>query len=290
MQAPSTRAKRRVSLGDMDSLVSTSWLASELGSPDLVILDASLHLPAAARDAAAEFAESHIPGARFFDLTQLTDKTSDVPAAHPRPEQLAQALAALGVTANSRIVIYDDSMVKTAARAWFLLHAHGIENAAILDGGIAKWRSEGRAVENGMPAPVTAEPMTLTAPTRIRYKAEMLANLDSGEAQILDARDAARFAGEVADGGHIPGSCNLPFPKLFNADGTYKVPVDLSTELEAAGITAGKPVTATCGSGVTACVLLFALHLTGRSDTALYDGSWSEWGSDPATPKGGKKA
>lgn len=273
----------------MDSLVSSSWLASKLGSPDLVILDASLHLPAAARDAAAEFAESHIPGARFFDLTQLTDKTSDVPAAHPRPEQLTQALAACGVTESSRIVIYDDSMVKTAARTWFLLNAHGIENVAILDGGIAKWRSEGRAVESGMPAPIASEPMTLTTPTRIRYKAEMLANLDSGEAYVLDARDAARFAGEVEDGGHIPNSCNLPFPKLFDADGTYKAHADLSAALEAAGITAEKPVTATCGSGLTACVLLFALHLTGRSDTALYDGSWGEWGSDAATPKGGKE-
>lgn len=271
----------------MDSLVSTSWLAGELGAPDLVILDASLHLPAAKRDAEAEFNQDHIPGARFFDLRQLTDTHSDVPAAHPRPEQLAQALASFGVTPDTRVVIYDDSMVKTAARAWFLMHAHGLENVAILDGGIAKWRAENRSIESGTPAPApAAEPMALNAPTRIRYKAEMLANLDSGAEHVLDARDAARFAGEVEESGHIPNSCNLPFPKLFNADGTHKSPAELSAVLEGAGITADKPVTTTCGSGVTACVLLFALHLTGRNDTALYDGSWSEWGSDPDTPKG----
>ncbi|MEP2737093.1 MAG: sulfurtransferase [Erythrobacter sp.] len=275
----------------MDSLVTTEWLADQLGSDDLIVLDASVHLPAAKRNAAEEFAAGHIAGARFFDLTQLVDKTSNVPSAHPRPEQLVDLLAKCGVTADTRIVIYDDSMMRTAARAWFLLRAHGIENTAILDGGLAKWKSEERALESGTPNIAPAAPMTLSAPERIRYKADMRANLDSEAEQVLDARDNGRFSGSVVDtvhnmpSGHIPGSCNLPFGTLFAEDGTYKSVSELEAVFIAAGITADRPVTTTCGSGVTASVLLFALNLIGREDTALYDGSWSDWGSDPDTPK-----
>lgn len=275
----------------MDSLVSTQWLADGLGGDDLVVLDASLHLPAAGRNAAEEFEASHIPGARFFDLSQLVDKTSAVPSAHPRPEQLAEMLAQCGVGTDTRIIIYDDAMLRTSARAWFLLRAHGIQNPAILDGGLAKWKAEGRALETGTPQLAPAPSMSLPAPSLIRYKADMLANLDSAAEQVLDARDNGRFSGSVVDtvhnmpSGHIPGSCNLPFGTLFAEDGTYKSSDALKAAFADAGITADQPITTTCGSGITASVLLFALHLTGRDDTALYDGSWSEWGSDPDTPK-----
>ena len=274
----------------MDSLVSTEWLANELGADDLIVLDATRHLPGAGRDAADDFLDAHIPGARFFDLTRLVDDTSDVPQALPRPEQLAAELARLGVDRSSRIVFYDDSAVKTGARAWFLCRAHGLENVAILDGGIAKWKAEGRALESGEAAVAAKDQFQLPEPDRIRFKRDMLANIKSEVAQVLDARDAGRFSGTTEDTvhgqptGHIPGSCNLHYPMLFNSDGTYKSREELTRALGQAGITPGKPVITTCGSGVTACALLFALHLTGRDDTALYDGSWLDWGNDPDTP------
>lgn len=275
----------------MESLVSTDWLAARLGVPRLVVVDASAHLPAAGRDAHAEFLAGHIPGARFLALARLVDAASDVPQALPRPEQLAHELAQLGIGPGDRIVFYDDSAVKTAARAWFLCRAHGIENVAIFDGGLAKWKAEGRVLESGPVQSGVAEPMPLPSPSRIRYKADMLANIAHCGEQVLDARDNGRFSGTVVDtvhglpGGHIPGACNLPFATLFRADGTYKPLDELRAALDTAGIDPDRPIVTSCGSGVTACVLLFALHLVGREDTALYDGSWLDWGSDPATPK-----
>ena len=275
----------------MDSLISTQALADQLDADDLVVLDASGHLPAANRNASEEFATGHIPGARFFDLTRLVDKTSPVPSAHPRPGQLTELLAECGVTQASRVVIYDARALRTSARAWFLLHAHGFENAAILDGGLAKWKAEGCAMESGVPEVAKAEPLALKSPSRFRYKSDMLANLDSGVSQVLDARDNGRFSGSVVDtvhdmpSGHIPNSCNLPFGSVFADNGTYKTSSQLEELFKASGTTLDSPVITTCGSGVTACVLLFALHLTGRNDTALYDGSWLDWGSDPDTPK-----
>lgn len=275
----------------MDSLVSTQWLAGQIGSPDLVVLDASRHLPATGRDGRAEFLESHIPGARFFDLGSLIDETSPVPSAFPRPEQFASVLAAAGISPGDRIVFYDNSAVKTSARAWFMCRAFGLDNVAILDGGLAKWKAEGRPLESGEAIVGAAEQSRFPQPTGIRFKADMLANIESKSEEVVDARDAGRFTGEFEDtvhnlpSGHIPGSCNLHFATLFNEDGTYKSPPELEQAFRDAGIDLARPVTATCGSGVTASVLLFALHLIGHDDWALYDGSWSDWGSDPTTPK-----
>ena len=273
------------------SLVSSEWLAANLAEPDLVVIDASHHLPAAARDAAAEFAAAHIPGARFLGLASLFDAGSPVPYAFPTPDQLAERLASLGVTATDAIVVYDDSAIRTAARAWFVLTASGRENVAILDGGLGKWRSEARALDSGSPDIAPAAPANLAAPTAVRTKADMLANIASRAEQVLDARGADRVFGTGVDpvhgvpNGRIPGALNLPFGNVLNADGTYKSPVDLRAAFADAGIDLSAPVAATCGSGVTASVLLFAMHLLGKRDTALYDGSWSEWGADPATPK-----
>lgn len=275
----------------METLISTQSLADALGAENLIIIDASAHLASAGRDAAADFRERHIPGARFFDLSSLVDETSSVPGAHPRPDQLAERLASLGATPDSHIVFYDDSAVKTAARAWFLARAHGLKKVAVLDGGLAKWVAEGRPVESGEAAAEPAAPFTLPAPKGIRYKHEMLANVESAAEQMLDARDAARFTGENEDavhelpGGHIPGACNLPFPLLFNEDGTYKSPDDLRALFARVGIDIAHPVITSCGSGVTGCVLLFGLELAGAQDMSLYDGSWLDWGSDPETPK-----
>jgi thiosulfate/3-mercaptopyruvate sulfurtransferase len=278
----------------LPSLVTAPWLAANLASPDVVVLDASHHLPAAGRNARADYAAAHIPGARFLDLASLVDTTSSVPAALPRPEQLAERLASLGVVPGAAILLYDDSAIRTSARAWFMLRASGWERVAILDGGLGKWRSEGRPLDSGEPAiapAAPAAPAALTPPRAVRSKADMLANLETHAEQVLDARSADRVYGSGIDpvhggqNGRIPGALNLPYTQVLNADGTYKSPADLRAAFAQAGVDLARPVTTSCGSGVTASVLLFALHLIGKTDTALYDGSWSEWAADPATPK-----
>lgn len=276
----------------MEILVNTDWLAKALNDGDLVILDASAHLPEADRDPAAEFAASHIMGARFLDLPSLKDETSAVPAALPRTDQFEQRMRDLGVSADQRIVFYDDSKLRSSARAYFMCRMFGIENVAILDGGFAKWQAEGRAVESGTHGIV---PSTFAAPTndrsRVRSKADMIANIAVRAEQVIDARDGMRFSGQTEDtvhnllGGHIPGALNLPFPQVLNADGTFKQGSGLRAAFVGAGVDLSAPVTGSCGSGMTASVLLFALELVGKYDTALYDGSWSEWGADPETPK-----
>ncbi len=276
---------------DHPSLVSTNWLADNLDADNLIVLDASRHLPAAGRDPKAEFEAGHIPGARFLDLASLTDSASPVPAALPDADQVAERLASLGVRLGDRIVIYDDSAVKTSARAWFALTAHGIDTVAILDGGLAKWRSDGRPLESGMVQVSAVDPAQLPDAEGVRSKSDMLAILEECSEQILDARGADRVFGSGIDpvhggqNGRIPGALNVPFGKVFAEDGTFKTPEELRKVFTAAGVDLGAPVVTTCGSGVTASVLLFALHLTGRNDTALYDGSWQEWEADPNTPK-----
>jgi thiosulfate/3-mercaptopyruvate sulfurtransferase len=275
----------------MDSLVSPQWLARHLGEPGLVVLDASAHLPDAGRDARAEFAESHIPGARFLDLATLADPDSPVPAAVPTGAQFAERMEALGVNDGDRLVIYDDSAVKTAARAWFIARMHGVKEVAILDGGLDKWRGEGLPLESGQPAVERGRFTPSHGFGTVRFKSDMLANLGARREQVVDARGRGRFTGEEPDfrpgiaAGHIPGSCNLPYGLMFAHDGTYLTPKDLKRAFAQAGVDLERPVVTTCGSGVTAAVLLFALHRLGKADVALYDGSWSEWGADPALPK-----
>jgi len=275
----------------MDSLVSTEWLAQHLGEAGLVVLDASAHLPDAKRDPRAEFAAGHIPGARFLDIPSLVDPDSPVPSAVPTGAQFAARMQSLGVNAGDRLVIYDDSAVKTSARAWFIARMNGAKDVAILDGGLGKWRAEGRPIEGGEPTVERGDFTAVPGSGTVRFKSDMLANLGSHREQVVDARGRARFTGAEADfrpniaSGHIPGSSNLPYNLLYAHDGTFATKTDLKSSFEHAGIDLDRPVVTTCGGGVTAAVLLFALHLLGKDDVALYDGSWSEWGADAATPK-----
>ena len=275
----------------MDSLVTTEWLAGELGASDLRIVDCTKHLAGTGRDAVAEYEAGHLPGAVFMDLADLTDTANPVENMLPSAEKFASRMQSLGLGDGSRIVLYDDSAVKTAARAWFMLKMFGAHDVALLDGGIAKWKAEGRPLAQGKE---TLRHRHFTAwqdDSNVRTKADVLANLHSKAEQVVDARGAARWSGADPDPrpgigvGHIPGSLNVPFTNLYNADGTFKDKAGLKAAFESAGVDLSKPITTSCGSGVTASVLLFALSLLGKEDTALYDGSWSEWGADPDTPK-----
>lgn len=275
----------------MDLLVSTQWLAENLAADDLVILDASKHLAEAGRNACAEFDAAHILGARFLDLDTLVDPGSDTPSAIPDAAQFQHRMQALGVNDGDRVVFYDDSDIHPSARAWFIARLHGVDRVAILNGGLAKWRAEDRPLEQGAAPRPQGNFQSRPGVGAIRSKADMLANLGKRDEQVLDARSAARFAGEKPEAragvepGHIPGSRNLPHAQLFAPDNTFRDREDLLEAFRQAGMDMDQPIVTTCGSGVTAAALLFAAELVGKRDVALYDGSWSEWGGDPATPK-----
>lgn len=275
----------------MEDLVSTQWLADQLGCDDLRVVDATRHHFEPQRSSGSEYAAGHIPGAVFLDMLTLIDPDASVDNMAPTAEQFSQRMRALGIDRDQRIVLYDDSIVKTAARAWFLFKAFGLPNVAVLDGGLAKWRREGRPLTAGSE---TIRPSAFAAtpnPDRFRDKADMLANISTALEQVVDGRGVEHFSGEHEDpqpqvaAGHIPGARNLPFWDLFGADGTFKAPADLRALFERAGVDLSRPVVTSCGSGVVACSLALALRQLGKEDVALYDGSWTEWGADPALPR-----
>lgn len=275
----------------MDSLVSTQWLADEIGASDLRIVDATAFLPEHGRDPLREYEACHIPGAVFMDLADIVDSASPVPNTLPSAEKFASRMQALGLGDGSRVVLYDDSPVKTATRAWFMLTMFGAQNVALLDGGIAKWKAEGRKCAQGLEKLRHRHFTVWSDDSHVRTKADVLANLASNAEQVIDARGAPRFTGSVPEAnpalasGHIPGARNLPYATLFAPDGTWKSPEAIKALFEAAGIDLARPLISSCGSGMTANVLIFAAHLIGKHDVSLYDGSWSEWGLDPETPK-----
>jgi len=272
----------------MDSLVSTGWLAEHLGEPDLVVVDSSTHMPSTGRKGRDEYLGAHIPAARFLDIDAISDRLHPAPHMLPPADEFAGAMEELGIGSGDRIVVYDNSPLRTAARGWFMLRHFGARDVAILDGGFEKWRAEGRPTESGQPEPRNAHFDPSEDPGEVVAKQDILAGLQD---PLLDARGKGRFEGTEVDprpgvaSGHIPGARNLPFALLYNADGTFKSREELKRLFAEAGADPAKPFVATCGSGVTANSIIFAAHLLGNDATRLYDGSWSEWGADPATPK-----
>jgi thiosulfate/3-mercaptopyruvate sulfurtransferase len=276
--------------GSLPALVSTEWLAARLDRPGLRPVDASWYLPGSGRSASAEFEADHIPGAVFFDLDAQSDPTTNLPHMLPEPERFAAAMAALGLSDADDLVVYDGSGVNLSApRVWWTFRVFGHERVAVLDGGLVKWREEGRPLERG---PVTLAPAGFTAHLSrqsVRDLEAIRANLETGAEQLVDLRPAGRFAGVAPEprpgirGGHIPGSRSHPYTDLVNPDGTMLSPERLRSRIAASGIDLARPVVATCGSGTSACSLVLALHLLGHS-AAVYDGAWSEWGGRQDTP------
>jgi thiosulfate/3-mercaptopyruvate sulfurtransferase len=270
----------------MDSLVSTEWLAGHLGEPGLVVVDSSWHMPASGRSGREEYLERHIPGARFLDIDELSDKSNPAPHMLPSADDFGRAMEQLGVGRDDRIIVYDNSPVRTAARGWFMLHHFGAEQVAVLDGGFQKWLAEGRPVESGKPESRDARFAAIERTGEVVAKADVLR-----AGTLLDARGRGRFEGSEPDPrpgvapGHVPGARNLPFAALYRDDGTFRSPEEIFALFDEAGVDPAQPFVASCGSGVTANSLIFAAHLLGNRAVRLYDGSWSEWGADPATPK-----
>ncbi len=269
----------------MSPLVTTDWLAEHLRAPDLRIVDASWYLPDAKRDPRAEYLNSHIPGAVFFDIDEIADKTSPYPHMLPLPEKFASRMKKLGLGTGHRIVVYDGAGLFSAARVWWTFRAMGHEEVFVLDGGFPKWLAEGRLVDDIQP--VHSERHFTPRPNHLlmRDASQLLNNIASKREQVADARSPARFHATDPEtrpgvrGGHIPGAKNLHYSKLLNADGTLRAPEALADIFNTAEIDVAKPIVASCGSGVTASIILLALKAIGAPDGALYDGSWVEWGS-----------
>jgi len=272
-------------------VVSTEWLAARLGTPGLRPVDASWYLPAAGRNAAAEYRAGHIPGAVFLDLDSISDQNTTLPHMLPSEADFAKQVGALGLSSSDGIVVYDGSGTNlSAARVWWMFRVFGHDSVALLDGGIGKWRLEGRRLESGVVELPPARFQAQLDRRALRSLADMRANLAHRAEQVVDLRPAGRYRGEDPEPrpglrwGHMPGSINLPFSQLVGPDGTILPLAELRGRLEAAGIDLSQPIVATCGSGTSACTLVLSLELLGLGPAAVYDGSWAEWGGQADTP------
>ncbi len=272
-------------------IVDTAWLEERLNAPGLVVLDGTWHLPTTGRKAETEYLAEHIPGALFFDIDDLSDETSQLPHMLPSPIKFSSRMKRMGIGDGMKIVVYDTYGMFSAARVWWTFRAMGHDDVAVLNGGLKKWKSEDRPLEDGPPPRRFERHFTprLNAGL-IRDLKDMKALVAAGETQIVDARSAGRFAGTEPEprpglrGGHMPGSRNVPASDLINPDGTMKSRDELLAIFIAAGIDPKAPVVTSCGSGVTASVLSLALAVVGQTNAAVYDGSWAEWGQPGDTP------
>ena len=272
------------------NIVTTDWLAKNIDAPDVRVVDATWYLPTADKTGRTEFKKGHIPGAAFFDIDEIADTTSPFPHMLPSPEKFSSRVRRLGLGDGLRIVVYDSQGMFSAPRVWWMFKAFGHDQIAVLDGGLPKWRAEGRMIDNLPPFPRERHFTARLQEGLVRTKEQVKAAIDNGSEQIVDARSAARFAGtapEPWDGvrsGHMPGALNVPFDTLTHPNGTFRGPMENKSAFAAAGIDFDKPVITTCGSGVTAALLALALTDAGHSQVAVYDGSWAEWGSDDSLP------
>jgi len=274
-----------------DAVVDTAWLAEHLDAPDVHVVDASYYLPHEGLSGREEFELQHVPGAVFFDIDEIADESSELPHMLPPPEKFSSRVRKLGLGDGVRVVVYDQRGIFSAPRAWWTFRYFGHEDVAVLDGGLPKWLAEGRPVEDGPARPVERHFTARMNSFMLRDRDQLLGNLDSRREQVLDARSAGRFEGrdaEPRDGlrsGHIPGSLNLPFTELLDAESQTLLGAEqIRARLEAAGLDMKRPVVTTCGSGVTAAVLALGLHIAGHRNVSLYDGSWAEWGLPTDTP------
>ncbi len=271
-------------------IVSTQWLAERLDAPDIAIIDASWHLPAAKRDAKAEFLAERIPGAQFFDIDDISDSDTTLPHMLPSPEKFASRMKKLGIGDGKKVVAYDTAGLFSAARAWWMFRIFGHDDVAVLDGGFPKWKAEGRPIDEDPPGrPQERHFSARFQSMMVRDRNDVLNAVKTGT-QIADARSPGRFSGfepEPRPGmrsGHMPGAANVHYATLLKPDGTLKSPDEIAKVFAAAGVDVKKPVITSCGSGITASILTLGLTLIGAKDHALYDGSWSEWGARSDTP------
>ena len=274
-----------------DSLVSTEWLAQRLDAPDLRVVDGTWYLPSQGKNGRAEFETQHIPGAVFFDIDEIADTDSGLPHMLPSPEKFSARVRKLGLGDGNRIVVYDQHGMMSAARVWWTFRVFGHKDVAVLDGGLPKWLREGRPVEDRPPQPRERHFTARLNNLMVRDGAQIRRNLDERREQVVDARSAGRFNGTDAEPrpglrrGHIPGSFNVPYGTLLDpATQTFLPAEAIAARFRGAGVDLAKPIVTSCGSGVTAAILSFALHLIGHNDVALYDGSWAEWGRPGDTP------
>jgi thiosulfate/3-mercaptopyruvate sulfurtransferase len=268
----------------MDPVVSTAWLANRLRAPDVRVVDGSWHMPAEGRNGRAEYLQAHIPGAVFFDIDAIADQTTDLPHMLPSPEAFARAAGELGLSREADIIVYDTTGIRSAARVWWTLRTMGYPLVHVLDGGLRKWMAEGRPIEPGevFPRAVAVEPKIDAG--LVRSLDEVRETLASGSARLVDARSVPRFLGDAPEpraglrSGHMPGAANLPWEQVIAEDGTLRSEKELKAVFKGVGVDLRKPIVTTCGSGVTASVLALALARLGLDRTAVYDGSWTEWG------------
>ncbi len=274
----------------MNPLVDTAWLAAHLEDPKVVILDGSWHMPATGRNPAQEYADMHIPGAVFFDIDAISDHSSALPHMLPSPQDFATAVRRMGVNADSTVVVYDTVGIMSAPRVWWEFRQMGHDNVFVLDGGLKAWLAEDHPVETGWRDPPHGEFKAHPRPELVRDVETVRLALTDETQQVVDARPAGRFTGETPEpraslrGGHMPGALNVPFGGLVKADGTLAAPREIKAAFDAGGVDLTAPITTSCGSGITACVLALGLARIGRDDVAVYDGSWTEWGGRDDTP------